>query len=65
MFQSLCAKSDKLRCLEQFEKFRNLEKFLLQKSIAVWQGVAMDSLKFDPGLPCPTLLCPVGGPYAE
>jgi hypothetical protein len=26
----------------------------------VWQGVAMDSLKFHPGPLCPTLLCPVG-----
>jgi hypothetical protein len=26
--------------------------------MGVWQGVAMDSLKFHPGLPCPTLLCP-------
>jgi hypothetical protein len=33
-----------------------------EKNIGVWQGVAMDSLKFHPGLPCPTLLCPVGGP---
>jgi hypothetical protein len=24
----------------------------------VWQGVAMDSLKFDPGPPCPILLSP-------
>jgi hypothetical protein len=28
----------------------------------VWQGVALDSLKFHPGLPCPTLLRPAGGP---
>jgi hypothetical protein len=26
----------------------------------VWQGVAMDSLKFHPGPLCPTLLCPLG-----
>jgi hypothetical protein len=31
-------------------------------NMGVWQGVAMDSPKFHPGLPCPTLLCPVGGP---
>jgi hypothetical protein len=31
-------------------------------SIGVWQGVAMDSLKFLPGQPCLTLLTPVGGP---
>jgi hypothetical protein len=30
--------------------------------MGVWQGVAMDSLKFQPGLPCPTLLCSAGGP---
>jgi hypothetical protein len=29
--------------------------------MGVWQGVAMDSLKFHPGLPCPTLLHPAGG----
>jgi hypothetical protein len=29
--------------------------------MGVWKGVAMDSLKFHPGLPCPTLLCPVSG----
>jgi hypothetical protein len=27
-------------------------------SMGVWQGVAMDSLKFHPGPPCPTLLLP-------
>jgi hypothetical protein len=31
-------------------------------SMALWQGVAMDSLNFHPGLPCPTLLHPAGGP---
>jgi hypothetical protein len=30
--------------------------------IGLWQGVAMDSLKIHPGLLCPTLPCPVGGP---
>jgi hypothetical protein len=30
--------------------------------MAVWQGVAMHSLKFHPGLPCPTLLWPAGKP---
>jgi hypothetical protein len=29
--------------------------------MGVWQGVAMDSLKFNRGLPCSTLLCPAGG----
>jgi hypothetical protein len=28
----------------------------------VWHGVTMDSLKFHPGLPGPTLLSPAGGP---
>jgi hypothetical protein len=28
--------------------------------MGVWQGVAMDSLKFHLGLPCSTLLCPAG-----
>jgi hypothetical protein len=31
-------------------------------SIGVSQGVAMNSLKFHPGPPCPTLLCPVSRP---
>jgi hypothetical protein len=31
-------------------------------AMGAWQGVAMDSLKFHPGPPCPTLLCPAGGP---
>jgi len=30
--------------------------------MGVWQGVAMDSLKFHPSPPCPTLLCPAGEP---
>jgi hypothetical protein len=29
--------------------------------MGVWQGVAMDSLEFHPGLSCTTLLHPVGG----
>jgi hypothetical protein len=33
--------------------------------IGVWQGVAMNSLKFHPGPPCHTLLCPVGGPHLK
>jgi hypothetical protein len=33
--------------------------------MGVWQGVAMDSLKFHPGLPCFTLLRPVGGPLLK
>jgi hypothetical protein len=30
--------------------------------MGVWKEVAMDSLKFHPGPPCPTLLGPVGRP---
>jgi hypothetical protein len=30
--------------------------------MGVWQGVAMDSLKFRSGPPCPILLRPTGGP---
>jgi hypothetical protein len=33
-----------------------------EKTMSVWQGVAMDSLKFYPGLPCSTFLRPAGGP---
>jgi hypothetical protein len=32
--------------------------------MGVWQGVALDSLKFHPGLPCTTLLRPAGGRHA-
>jgi hypothetical protein len=31
-------------------------------SLGVWQGVAVDSLKFHLGLPCPTFLRPAAGP---
>jgi hypothetical protein len=34
----------------------------LMRTRGVWQGVAMDSLKFHPSPPCPTLLSPAGGP---
>jgi hypothetical protein len=30
--------------------------------MGVWQWVAMESLKFHLGAPCPTLLRPAGGP---
>jgi hypothetical protein len=30
--------------------------------MGIWRGVAIDSLKFHLGLPCPTLLYPAGGP---
>jgi hypothetical protein len=34
-------------------------------NMGVWQGVAMDSLKYHSGPQCPTLLCPAGGPYSR
>jgi hypothetical protein len=34
----------------------------MQPSMGVWQGVAIDSLKFHPDWPCQTLLCPAGRP---
>jgi hypothetical protein len=33
--------------------------------MGVWQGVPMDSLKFDPGPPCLTLLRPAGGSHVK
>jgi hypothetical protein len=30
--------------------------------MGVWKGMAMDSLKFYPGLPCPSFPCPASGP---
>jgi hypothetical protein len=30
---------------------------MMEANIAVWQGVAMDSLKFRPGPPCPSTPC--------
>jgi hypothetical protein len=33
--------------------------------MGVWQGVAMDFLKFHPGLPYLTFLRPAGGPTPE
>jgi hypothetical protein len=35
---------------------------LKKKYIDVWKGVALDSQKFHPGPPCPTLLRPAVGP---
>jgi hypothetical protein len=32
-----------------------------RKFMDLWQKLAMDSLKFHPGPPCPTLLHPAGG----
>jgi hypothetical protein len=34
-------------------------------TLGVWQEVAMDFLQFYPGPPCPTFLCPAGGPSLE
>jgi hypothetical protein len=34
----------------------------LSSGMSLWQGVAMDSLRFHPGLLCPTFLHPAGGP---
>jgi hypothetical protein len=33
-------------------------RLAVEKNIGVRQGVAMDSLRFHPGLPCPTCLHP-------
>jgi hypothetical protein len=41
---------------------KNLTSRELSKPIGVWQGVAMDFLKFHPGSPCLTLLHSAGGP---
>jgi hypothetical protein len=38
------------------------ERTKMGKHMGVWQGVAMDSLKFHSGPLCPTLLCPAVGP---
>jgi hypothetical protein len=38
---------------------------LQPRSIGIWQGVAMNSPKFHSGPPCPTLLCPAGGPGGQ
>jgi hypothetical protein len=40
---------------------RELRIFVFS-TMGVWQGLAMDSLKFHPGPLYPTLLCPVGRP---
>jgi len=41
----------------------NVQRQVLQLfCMGVWQGVAMDSLTFHPGPPCPTFLRPTGGP---
>jgi hypothetical protein len=41
---------------------RNCFNRVCLASMGVWQGVAKDSLKYSPGLPCPTLLHPVSEP---
>jgi hypothetical protein len=43
----------------------NRKKSLWDPNVGVWQGVAMNSLKFYSGLPCPALLRPAGGPPLE
>jgi hypothetical protein len=51
---------------ERSRLFKVDHKFMFERviqkisTIGVWQGVAMDSLKFQPGPPCLSLLCPVG-----
>jgi hypothetical protein len=47
------------RCLKKQTK-RNTSVHM-----GVWQGVVMNSLKFHPGPPCPTLLRPAGGPLLK
>jgi len=55
----------------EVEGLTKVFKYLIQNIIVaeinmgIGQGVAMDSLKFHPGLPCPTLLPPAGGPPPE
>jgi hypothetical protein len=48
----------------RFKNFTHYKSALISPfaSMGVWQGVAMDSLKYRQGPPCPTLLClcPVG-----
>jgi hypothetical protein len=43
-------------------RFRWLPQYLLDDVMDVWQGVAMDSLKFHLGQPCLTLLRPACRP---
>jgi hypothetical protein len=48
---------------DEARKRKNVSLFfkVFTKNMGVRQGVAMDSLKYPSGLPCPTLLCPAGG----
>jgi hypothetical protein len=38
---------------------------ILKRTMGVWQGVIMDSLKIQPSAPGPTLLCPAGRPFSK
>jgi hypothetical protein len=49
------------KSLDKLSKAKILNRFS-QISMGVWQGVAMDSLKFYPGPTCPILLRPAGTP---
>jgi hypothetical protein len=49
----------------QLLKMDKFESIVMKRCIGLRQGVAMDSLKFHPGLPYPTLLCPAGGPPSK
>jgi hypothetical protein len=55
-----------------FDSFRSFLSFTQTKSrqklvqtMGVWQGLAIDSLKFHPGPPYPTLLRPARGPHLK
>jgi hypothetical protein len=52
-------KPNDLRVLNALMSKRRDNAYL---DMGVWQGVAMDSLKFHPGLPCLNLLRSAGGP---
>jgi hypothetical protein len=54
------ADSEMTRCFIQMIGF-NLIGISHKHNISIWEGMAMDSLKFHLGLPCPTLLQPAGG----
>jgi hypothetical protein len=56
--QSLGAEGGLGVTLMTIPSFR-LDRFLI---MGVWQGVALDSLKFHPSLPCHTQQRPAGGP---
>jgi hypothetical protein len=43
-------------CNLKVQEFTLIVKVIVNISMGIWQGVAMDSPKFHPGLPCLTLL---------